>query len=127
MGMEMMCGWLPSGETRAESGRSSVEGVEHAVKLLAGMYFAEHIQLQSVGLGCQLAEFQVAEGRGNKQDGVGAMGACLQQLECVDDEVLAQAGKTTGLGSEFEIAQAALKKRLVGEHGKRSGASARHP
>ena len=51
------------------------------------------------------------------------MGARLQKLEFIQQEIFAQAGQSTRLGSHFQIAQTALKKVLFGEHGEGSGAS----
>ncbi len=88
------------------------------------MHLAEHVQLQGVCLRCQCAELQIAQGRGDQQNGIGPMGARLQKLEFIHHKVLPQAGQITGLGSHLQIAQTALKKVLFGEHGERSGAPA---
>ena len=65
----------------------------------------------------------IGERGGDEQNGVGAMGAGFDDLVLVDHEVLAQAGQRRGSRGQLEVAQAALKVGLVGEHGKR-GSSA---
>ena len=67
----------------------------------------------------------IGERGGDQQNGVGAMGARFDDLVLVDREVLAQAGKRDGFRCDLEVAQSALKIRLVGEYGKRRRAAGR--
>ena len=61
----------------------------------------------------------VGERSDDEQDGVGAGGAGFENLEGIEDEVLAQAGNGDGCGSEGEILERALEELFVGEHGER--------
>ena len=87
------------------------------------MHLDEHVEREAVGDLGEVAQLGVGERGGDEKNGVGAMGAGLDDLVLVDDEILAQAGQRRGAGGELEVAQAALEVRLVGEDGKRGGAA----
>ncbi len=69
-----------------------------------------------------MAQLGIVQRGGDEQDGVGAVGAGLEDLVLVDDEVLAQSGERRGGRCQLEIAQTALEVGLVGEDGE-GGAS----
>lgn len=95
-----------------------------AVQLFGGVDFAEDVELMGVGGGGEASELVIRKGSGDEEDGVGVMGAGFDDLILVDDEVLAKAREVGGSGGDFEVAQAALEKGLVGEDGERGRAGA---
>src|SRR5713101_3883628 len=69
----------------------------------------------------QRYQFFLIERRDNQQDGVGAACSSFHDLEFIDDEILAQAGKRTAGRGLPQIVQRALKKLFVGQHRQRGG------
>ena len=49
--------------------------VKDPVELFGGMDFAKYVEFEGVCPGCQLAEFQIAQSRGDQEDGIGSVGA----------------------------------------------------
>jgi len=90
-------------------------------QLFGGMDLTENIELERVCGGGKAAEFVGCEGSGDKEDSVGMVGAGFDDLVLVHDEILAEAGDPRDGGSEVEIIEAALEKRLVREDGQRAG------
>ena len=64
----------------------------------------------------KIANLARGEDGGDQQDGIGAVGGGLENLRRVDGEILAEGGQGHGGAGGFEIGQAALEKRFVGEH-----------
>ena len=71
----------------------------------------------------EIADLARGEDGGDQQDGVRAVRRGLQDLRRVDGEILAQDGKGYGGAGGFEIGEAALEERLVGEHAEGGGAA----
>ena len=90
-----------------------------AGQLGAVVYLAEDVELHAAGLVAQSLQFGVGERGDDEQDGVGGGGAGFENLEWIEDEVLAQAGNRDGGRREGEIFERALEEFLVGEHGER--------
>jgi hypothetical protein len=118
---------------------ANLEGIEVAVvdatgcaaevtdffKLVEGVDFDEDIEAVSLlGNESEGIEMTVPEGGGDEENGIGAMGAGFYDLVLVDDEVFAEAGNFGRGRGDFEIVEAALEERLVGENGKRGGSGA---
>ncbi len=70
----------------------------------------------------QREQFLLIEGGDDQQDGVGAVRPGLDDLEFIDDEILAQAGKRSGRRCLAQVVERALEKLLVGQDGKCGGA-----
>ena len=73
----------------------------------------------------ELAQRGVVEDRADQQHGVRAEGAGLVDLVGVDDEVLAQQRQIDDAPDGFEVGEATLEKRRVGEHRQRPCAPVR--
>jgi len=104
-------------------GACGAEDVEEAIELGGGVDFDEDVKGESAGARGKIAEVGVGQGGDDEKDGIGAMGAGLDDLLLVDHEILAQAGDFDGGGGEVEIAEAALKEGLVGEDGESRGSA----
>ena len=76
-------------------------GDEGAVEFGGIVDFAEDVELQCERATVKSKQFVLGERGDDQQDGVGAMGAGLEQLELVDDEVLAQARDRGGRRGEL--------------------------
>ena len=88
-------------------------GIERSLQLLFVMRFAQNVQsLHSRDPGQRYQLFLI-EGGGNQQDGVGAVRSGFDDLQFVDDEIFAQAGKRTAGGGLAQIFQRALEELFV--------------
>jgi hypothetical protein len=81
------------------------------------VHLDQHVEGKGLGASGKELHFFGRECGGDEQDCIGAMGARLKDLILIHHEVLAQAGQCHCRRSKFEIVQAALKMRLVREHG----------
>src|SRR5262249_27175264 len=66
---------------------------QRALQFILVVYLAEHVQFQCSSALQQVPESSVIQGGKNEENGVGAAGPGFQDLEIVNDEVLAQAGQ----------------------------------
>ena len=96
--------------------------IQRASEFVVIVHLTEHVEGQSAGDRMQAAQLLAGERSDDEENGVGVMGARFQQLELVDDEVLAQAGQGGGSGGLGQVGDGALKEFLVGEHRERGGA-----
>jgi hypothetical protein len=83
------------------------------------VHLAEDVERHAARLVAQSFQFGVGERGDDQQDCVGRGGAGFENLEGVEDEVLAQAGNRGCGGREGEIFERALKKLFVREDGER--------
>jgi hypothetical protein len=74
-----------------------------ALELGAVVGLAEDVEIHAVGLVAEIAERLVSVGGDDEEDGVGSGGTGLEDLEGVEDEVLAEAGNFDGGGGLFEV------------------------
>ena len=97
-----------AGEIGCAGKKSGVAGyaAHHAGVFV--VHFAEHIEGELAGDGVQADEFGRGERGHNQEDGVGVIGARLQQLELVDDEVLAQHRDPHGRAYRVEVQRRSL-------------------
>ena len=86
------------------------------------MRFAQNVEAVRSRDPGQRYQFFLVEGGDNQQDGVGAIGPGFDDLEFIDDEILAQAGKRTAGRGLAQIVQRALEKLFVGQNRQRGGA-----
>ena len=93
-----------------------------AVEFFAVVSLAEDVEADGVGLVSQVGEGGVGVGGDDEEDGVGTGGAGFEDLEGVEDEVLAEAGELDDAGGLFEVGEGALEELLVGEDGEGGGA-----
>lgn len=91
-------------------------------QLLAGVDFAEDVEMLGVSGGGEAGEIGVRQRGDDQQNGVGAMGAGFDDLVVVDDEVFAKAGDLRGCRGDFQVGEAALEEGRVGEDGEGGGA-----
>ncbi len=92
--------------------------LQHALDFGFIVHFQQHIHFQLACMQKQLLQSAVAERCGNQQNGIGTDCARLDDLVMIDDEVLAQNRQIAGLAGKSQVAIPALKKVLIGEHGK---------
>ena len=90
-------------------------------QLFGGVNFAKNVEVERMR-GCgEAAELGAGKCGRDEEDSVGMMGAGLDNLVLVHDEVFAEAGDLRDCGGDLEVAQAALEEGLVGENGEGGG------
>src|SRR6201996_4190671 len=90
------------------------------------MYLAEHIQVPTPCFFAERAQFRVSQRCHDQQDGVGSVGAGLDDLKRINHEVFAQT-RDCGRGRRFtEIVERTLKEFFIGEDGKNCSACVLH-
>src|SRR5208282_3706268 len=87
------------------------------------MSFAQNIEAVRSRDLRQRYQLFLLKGGDNEQDGVSAVGLGFHDLEFINDEIFAQAGKRTARGGLAQIIQRALEKLFVGQHRQCGGAS----
>src|SRR5438128_2183128 len=70
----------------------------------------------------EILQLLLAQNGGNEQDGVRSPLDRFKNLPLIDDEILAQQRKFYRCANLFQMLEGALKKLLVGENGKATGA-----
>ena len=90
--------------------------IQGAFQFIFCMGLAQNIQIVSVPLLGQHLQLWILKRRDNQQDGIRPMRPRLKNLRSINDEVFAQAGKASCIGSLHQIGQRSLKKFLVREH-----------
>ena len=100
----------------------TVQG-QNPVELRRVMHFHQGGQSKTAGHLEQVGHVLVAEDRRDQQGGVGPGRPGLVELVGAEDEVLAEQGQVHHLAHLHQHLEAALEKRLVGEHRQTAGAT----
>ena len=79
------------------------------------MSFAKHIQATSTRLLGKSNQFGLRQHRHNKENRISRVGSGFQQLELVDDEILAQAWQIRSGRGASQVLQRPLKEFFVGQ------------
>ena len=90
---------------------------QRTVELGAVMHLAQHVKLKSPCSGAQMPQIRIGQRCNDQQDGVCTVRTRLNNLELIDDEILSQARQVGRCRRDLKVAQAALKERLVRQHG----------
>src|SRR6185312_2154920 len=93
------------------------------LQLFVVVNFTQHIQIHGSGAIQERPESLVIQCGQNQQDCVSMMGPGFQNLEFIDNEILAQAGQVRGSRSFHQVWEGALKILFVGQNGQGGGAT----
>ena len=96
--------------------RGLVENHARVLQFLFVMSFAQNVETVRSRDPGQRHQFRLLECRDNQENGIGMVCPGLHDLEFIDNEILAQAGKRTAGRNLAEILQGALKELFVGQH-----------
>jgi hypothetical protein len=81
------------------------------------MDLAQYVETQAAGLRGKRLKHLIRVRGHDQKDGIGTVGASLQNLERVNDKVLAEHGYVDGFRDMPQIGQRAVKELLIGKHG----------
>ena len=98
-------------------------GIDGGLEFRAVVDFDEGAEAEGCGGFTEIAELVGGKNGGDQQDGIGAVSGGLENLRGVDGKVLAQDGQGYGGAGGFEMGEAALEERLVGEHAEGGGSA----
>ena len=90
-------------------------GVERAVEFGFVVNFDKGVQAGFAGHGKEEFQFLIAEDRDDEEDGIGAVFDRFENLERIDNEILAQNGEMNGVADGAHVIPGTLEKFFVGE------------
>ena len=96
---------------------------KRAVELSRVVHLDQHRHPERTRTRLEVGELRIVQRRDDQQDGIGAHRARFRDLVIVDDEILAQRGKTAGATRRGQVFGRTLEILAVGQHGQARGAA----